>query len=200
MTTKPKRTFMNRRPRWLIPLIVLAFLSVVGGFVNMGVIHFAPFDHFLAPVLDWREREGAELPLAINATTEWILLGASALLAIGVALWTQGKYQARPNGEWTTASEKHKNPLWRTLSNKWGVDDIYNNVLVKPGYLLSRGLWRTVDTRIVDGIVKAISGSIGRGGGLKNAQSGYVRNYAFSMLVGVFVVVAGCLIGLLGRK
>ena len=56
-----------------------------------------------------------------------------------------------------------------------------------------------MDTRIIDGMVRGLSGGIGRGGGLKNVQSGYVRNYAFSMLVGVFVVVAGCLIGLMGH-
>ena len=33
---------------------------------------------------------------------------------------------------------------------------------------------------------------------IKGVQSGYVRNYAFSMLIGVVVVLAGCLIGLSG--
>ena len=115
----------------IIPLILLAALSLVGGFVNMGVIHFTPFEHFLAPVLDWREGSegGTASPLTISATTEWILLGASAALAIGVALWTQGKYQSKPNGEWTTDSEKHKNWLWRKLNDKWGVDAILQRLL-----------------------------------------------------------------------
>ena len=184
-------------PSMTIPLLVLAFFSLVGGLFNMGIVGFTPFEHFLEPSLGWREEAGVAFKM--DTGTEVVLLVLSAGLAIGVALWARSRYLAHPTGELSTPAQKQNSIVWRKLNDKWGVDDFYQTALVKPGYELARGLWRNMDTRIIDGMVRGISGGIGRGGGLRGVQSGYVRNYAFSMFVGVFLVVAGCLIGLVGR-
>jgi NADH-quinone oxidoreductase subunit L len=177
-----------------LPLWILAGLSIVGGFLNAAVLNLTPFEHFLGRTVEWRGEADA---LRVQHNTELILLVASAALAVLVSLYAWSRYKNRPNGELSTEAEKQRNRLWRTLYNKWGVDDIYANAFVRPGHDLARWLWRYVDARGIDGAVSGTGRFIaGTAHGIKGWQSGYVRNYAFSMLVGVVLVVIGCLIGL----
>lgn len=127
------------------------------------------------------------------------LLWMSAGLAVVVCVATWLLYARKPSGELVTEARKERNPLWRKLYNKWGVDEFYDEVLVVPGRQLARGLWRVVDIQVLDGVVNGVSGGVsGLANGFKNWQSGYVRNYALSMLIGVVVVVIGCLAGMSG--
>ena len=177
-----------------LPLVVLAGLSVVGGFLNAGVLHLNFLDRFLGNTASWRET--ANTPLRVEGV-ENVLLIASAVLAIVVCVAARMAYANKPTGELSTDADKARNGLWRILHNKWGVDEFWDNTLVEPGRDFARFLWRFVDVRIVDGAVNGTAFSVaGLAQGFRRWQSGYVRNYAFSMLIGVVVVVVGCLLGL----
>jgi NADH-quinone oxidoreductase subunit L len=83
------------------------------------------------------------------------------------------------------------------LYHRYFVDEIYNTLFVRRGKRLSRWLWQFFDVRIIDGIVNGVAGLVGLLGGLfRNTQTGYVRNYALTMLLGAVIVVIGCLVGL----
>lgn len=180
----------------LIPLYVLAFLSIVGGFMGgFKPLHIAsPFEHFLGKTVEWRT-EAQQLHL--DTGLEWGLVAASVLVAVIGMLFARSKYLPSKDGNPLPIDNPKPGSLSERLQNKWYVDEYYDEFLVEPGRRFSQRLWRVVDLRIVDGLVNGVVGGIALFGNLlKNWQSGYVRNYALSMLIGVVLVIVGCLIGM----
>jgi NADH-quinone oxidoreductase subunit L len=87
--------------------------------------------------------------------------------------------------------------LYQFSLNKGYVDEFYDAAIVRPGRKFANWLWRTADARMVDGTVNGVSGIIASlSRMLAGWQSGYARNYALTMLLGVVIVVIGCLFGL----
>ena len=81
--------------------------------------------------------------------------------------------------------------LHALLLNAWYVDLIYDRLIVRPLYLLSVALAQLFDVGVIDGIVNGIGRAVSAwGAGLRRLQSGYVVNYALTMLAGAVVVVA----------
>ena len=61
---------------------------------------------------------------------------------------------------------------------------------MRPGQGLTRALVAT-DEKVIDGAVKVVAGAaVGSARGLRKIQSGYVRNYALLILLGVAVLIA----------
>jgi NADH-quinone oxidoreductase subunit L len=73
--------------------------------------------------------------------------------------------------------------------------DAFNeSVLMRPGQWLTR-LSVFFDSRGVDGLVNTIAATIGGSSGrLRRVQTGFVRSYALSMLIGAVLLVAGLLV------
>ncbi|MBC7804527.1 MAG: NADH-quinone oxidoreductase subunit L [Akkermansiaceae bacterium] len=176
-----------------LPLMVLAVLSVVGGFFGgfapLGIA--SPFENFLGASV---AREGAEahhLPL----TVEWILIAVSVAVAIGGSLWAYNSYKKTKSGQLLVGEERENNTALHILENKWGVDGYYDKWFVEPGRRFANFLWRGVDVRTLDSGTSGVGAGIrGLAEGLKGWQSGYVRNYAFSMFLSIVFVVVLCLI------
>jgi NADH-quinone oxidoreductase subunit L len=80
--------------------------------------------------------------------------------------------------------------LYNFLYNKWYFDEIYDALIVRPIFWLSRFLWKVGDGRIIDGLgpdgVAARVLDVTRQS--VRLQSGYVYHYAFAMLVGVVLI------------
>ena len=77
------------------------------------------------------------------------------------------------------------------LLNAWYVDLVYDRLIVQPLYALSVWLAQGFDLGVIDGIVNGVGrGVTAWGAGLRRLQSGYVVNYALTMLAGAVVVVA----------
>jgi NADH-quinone oxidoreductase subunit L len=181
-------------PVMTVPLMILAALSILGGYMNATAFKMpAFFEHYLGSTVEWRT-ESQRLNVH---SIEMVLLGVSVAVAVfglGVA-WS--KYANSRDGAPLPLDNPKPGSLSERLQNKWYVDEYYDEFLVGPGRRFAHRLWRVVDLRIVDGMVNGIAGSVGFFGNLlKNWQSGYVRNYALSMLLGVVLVIVGCLIGL----
>ncbi len=178
------------------PLQVLAFLSIVGGFLGgfslLGIPNY--FERFLGETVEWRP-EGAALELP--HLTEIVLLALSISIAVLMCLYARNVYLNAARGERMTETQKQNSGLWRALYNKYNVDEAYIFVFVRGGKAVSNFLWQFIDVRVVDGLVNGIAGGIGVfSNRLRGLQSGYVRSYALTMLIGVVVVILGCLIGL----
>ncbi|MBL6935107.1 MAG: NADH-quinone oxidoreductase subunit L [Alphaproteobacteria bacterium] len=86
------------------------------------------------------------------------------------------------------------------LYNKWYFDEIYDRLLVRPALILGRGLWKSGDGELIDGIgPDGIAASVMRMGRRAAAlQSGYVYHYAFAMIIGVVGFISWYLYGLMG--
>ena len=180
-------------PSMWIPLAILAFLSVVGGFINLPFHGWERFASFLKPsVAAYEPHHGVSI---------------AAGLAIGAAIGIAGVLAAyllyskrRETGELIPESEKQKNPAIRGSQNLWYVDQGLYQVFVTFGGKFATAVWKIIDKGIIDGIVGATAFITGLFSEIfRRAQTGYVRNYALTMLVGVVAVVGGLLWGYFGR-
>ncbi|MHA1538784.1 MAG: NADH-quinone oxidoreductase subunit L [Alphaproteobacteria bacterium] len=78
-------------------------------------------------------------------------------------------------------------PIYLFLLNKWYFDELYERIFVRPAFYLGRGLWKSGDGALIDGvgpdgIASAARNLARRAGAL---QSGYLYHYAFAILIGV---------------
>jgi len=162
----------------LIPLVVLAVLSVVGGAMQLPFskkLHF--LEHWLEPVVEEAER-------SIKGTwaydNKYVLLLAAIVVAFtGIAL-SVAVYAKRR----LPALEP------KVLENAWWYDATVARLVGGPGAAAFRGI-TTFDSRIVDGAVNGV-GALARGTGsqVRRSQSGFVRAYAVILSLGTVVVLA----------
>jgi NADH-quinone oxidoreductase subunit L len=174
-------------PAMTIPLIVLAFLSIVGGFLGLPHVIGHNFLHdWLHPVIP--QLAGVE-EIHIDASVEWLVMGLSTLIA--VAGWFLAMRLYRERGTASDERFEQRSPgLARAIENKWYVDELYGAIVVRPLAGISRFFWKGVDA-VIDGLA-AMLGFITRGFGdiLRFFQTGNVRNYALMFFLGVVVFIA----------
>ncbi|AHF15626.1 NADH dehydrogenase subunit L [Niabella soli DSM 19437] len=166
-----------------IPLILLAVLSVVGGFV--GIPEFmAQGAHSLADFLEPVFKDSyALLPIhEASHSTEWMLAGVSSVLVIGVVIFAWNKFSKKPDMEATTG-------LGKVLENKWYVDELYETIIVKPLNALGTFLNNIFDKKIVDGIVNGAGRLVSYGSRqLRWLQSGQTGAYILMMVLGMVLI------------
>ncbi|HKN73115.1 MAG TPA: NADH-quinone oxidoreductase subunit L [Terriglobales bacterium] len=171
------------------PLVVLAFLSLVGGWIGIG----GRFEHFLAPV--FQSRSAAELARetageAAGTGTETLLMLISVSAAfLGLFLaWTL--YFRRPQLPARIAASL--GGLYQAVVHKYYIDELYNVLFVKP--LIDGSteiLWHGVDQNVIDAAVNN-SASAAReiSDNVRHMQSGNLRSYAGWVAAGGAVVIA----------
>jgi NADH-quinone oxidoreductase subunit L len=179
-----------------IPLIILAFLSIFGGWFAapklVGGIDY--FEKFLAPVFSAYAPPMAEPAVLIaepHASPAMNLLrevlgwpALAAVLGFLVAWWLYIKNTDAPK---RLAQSLHA--LYRLLLNKYYVDEIYAALIVRPLLWISTNvLWHVVDEGAIDGTVNGAAG-VARGSGsqLRKLQSGNTRSYAAWVVIGAVV-------------
>jgi NADH-quinone oxidoreductase subunit L len=175
----------------LVPLVVLAVLSVIGGYFALPAFFGGQdyFANFLAPALGGGESAEAAGAAAAH-TLEWILAGVafgSALLGLAVAYWL---YVSKPGKADGIASSLK--PIYTTFLNKYYIDEIYAALVVKPLVWISTVvLWKAVDAGLIDGAVNGIAHTTTTTGDVtRHAQSGNTRSYAVWVVVGAIVILA----------
>jgi len=177
----------------LAPLVILAALAVVGGYV--GVPHALGgenhFERFLAPAVAspaGMEHEGAAA--AAEVGTERMLTAASVgAAALGLFFAWLLYHKRRDLPEKIAAAF---GGIYTAVANKYYVDEGYDAVLVQPVVEGStRLLWRGVDAGLIDGTVNHAAGDVRKvSDTLRHMQSGSVRSYAGWVAAGAAVVVA----------
>ena len=192
-----------------VPLLILAVLSVVGGWINVpeAIKHI--------PVLGW-------IP-----SSEWlhhwlhpVTVQADEILATHVGPLSHAGPFGGGEAFWAAASfgiamvviiitsttlnrklyaTAHRSPqptgFAKVLYNKWYIDEIYDAIIVRPIMAVSRGLWRIVDNGVIDGAVNG-AGYATRALGWVGSQmqTGQLNTYAFGVVIGVILVLAFVLI------
>jgi NADH-quinone oxidoreductase subunit L len=164
-------------PTMVIPLQILAGLSVVGGFI--GIPHWSWLEHWLEPVIPEHEA----LAASVNSGMEWVLMGVSVLgaaLGIGIALSLYRDLKK------IKELENQFSFLHRLLENKWYVDEIYQVVLVKPIQKLCFFLWKQFDVAFLDRIIVGLGRvSVWTGETIRLIQTGSLQFYALILLFGL---------------
>jgi NADH-quinone oxidoreductase subunit L len=83
-----------------------------------------------------------------------------------------------------------QNGLHRLLLHKYYVDELYDRVIVKPLLALSHWCAASFDAGVIDGAVNGVASLVaGAATRLRRLQTGFVMNYALSMLVGVVALL-----------
>ncbi|MGC1453035.1 MAG: NADH-quinone oxidoreductase subunit L [Candidatus Sulfotelmatobacter sp.] len=167
----------------LVPLMILAFLSVVGGLVGIG----NRFDHFLEPVFRSGVAEAAGE--AASSFTEYLLMGVSvAVAALGFFL-AYVLYISKPYLPQKIADGL--NGFYTAVLNKYYVDELYAKLFVKPLIDASTNiLWQGVDRRVIDDTVNnAADGARHVSDEVRHMQSGNLRSYAGWIAAGSAVVI-----------
>jgi len=186
---------VHESPRAMtLPLMILALLSVVGGWVGLPPVlgtHLLGGTEggFLGPVFaDLHHVPGAGHGGHLSHATEWALMGVSTLVALAgfAAAWLR---YLRP----AAARDLFRAPasVWqRLLADKYRIDELYDAAVVRPLAACAQFLWRWIDEILIDGLVN-FSGLAVRVGGevLRLFQTGYVQTYAFFMVLGVIVLL-----------
>lgn len=170
-----------------IPLMVLAALSVVGGFIGipavigeaMGIEHSHRLEEYLQPVLTLSQNGGVEL----SHSQEWLLMGiAVAIASIGIAI----AYYIFKKGK---VDEVNKG-IEKFFEDKWYLDETYDHTVVRPLFAASR-VSDTVDRKGIDGAVNGIGKLVQYGANrMKSLQSGMVGFYIFLMVIGMILLFA----------
>jgi len=168
-----------------MPLIVLAILSLTGGWIGLPE-HWLwgdRFGEFLAPTVG-----GAPVSEHMTAGTEYLLMGASVLVAavgLGVAYLF---YLVQP-GLPALLAWKAK-AAYNLIFNKYYVDELYELLFVRPAVALSNFLWRAVDAEVIEGVVNGTASVVNANGSLwRRLQTGNVQHYAISMLLGAMMIL-----------
>jgi NADH-quinone oxidoreductase subunit L len=174
-------------PSMTAPLVVLAALSIVGGWLGMPKVfgRFAdPFSAFLSPIfLPLAGREGAER--ALSHGTEWLLIGVSVAVAL-TGLLLAWKWYAQQQGRIPAKIAASFPAAYALVADKFRIDELYDLLFVRPFTWLARMLWRVVDVLIIDGTLNAAAFSVELTGDLlRFLQTGNVRNYALTFFLGV---------------
>ena len=169
----------------LVPLMILALLSMVGGLVGIG----NRFEHFLGPVFgSGAVAEGAGE--AASRGTELLLMGISVAVAFLGLIFAYVLYVSKPYLPEKIADAL--NGFYTTVLNKYYVDELYAKLFVKP---LVDGsttiLWQGVDRKVIDDTVNnAADGARHVSDEVRHMQSGNVRSYAGWIAAGSALVIA----------
>jgi NADH-quinone oxidoreductase subunit L len=174
-------------PTMTLPLVVLAVLSTIGGFIGLPAwLGTNRFEQFLEPALEFTHRpERAELPHGMEMGFALV----SVLVAATGIMIAYRFYVAHPEAPQKLAVRLKS--IYGLLLNKYYVDETYDAAIVNPVAQGSREiLWRGIDVGIIDGAVNGMARMVqGAGSVLKNVQNGLARSYAAWILVGVVAIL-----------
>ncbi len=173
-----KSNHVHESPKVMtIPLLILAVLSIFGGVLNLPISDkFRFLENWLTPVFG-----GALAPSTLSSSLR-LALGAAdgvfALVGIGLAtsLWIRSS--SRPAIEPSL------------LANGWGIDRFYDRVIARSSTRLSAEVTDVIEVKVIDGATMSIAGLVGFVGKYaRKVQSGYIRNYALYISVGVLLIL-----------
>ncbi len=170
-----------------VPLIILAFLSIIGGFV--GFPHTSAIEEWLEPVFS-----PAKYKLLSGEQTgdliEIILMIISVAIAVLGILTARWMYLKR--SDIASSLIKRYPRIYKILLNKYYVDEIYDAAVVEPIVKMSdEVLWKSIDVVIIDGIVNGSAKIIGViSQVVRKIQTGVAQSYAVVFIGGVLFVLA----------
>ena len=177
-------------PVMILPLFVLAIGAIFSGvlFVEYFVGH------------DMEKFWGSSILMISNIiddahhVSKWVAILPTFAAIIGIIVaWVM--YMFKPS--LPNKLIKSISPLYRFVLNKWYFDELYKLVFIRPAFYIGRGLWKSGDGSVIDGVgpdgIAAATLDLAKRAG--RIQSGFVYHYAFAMLIGVVVFATWFLFG-----
>ncbi len=167
--------------RITVPLVVLAFLSSVAGFIELPhtLGHLELFSGFLDPVLP-----AVEVSANATTSTEWLIQSITILLSLSGVFLAYYFYRLKP--ELSTQLKTSISGLHNFWLKGWEFDALYDTLIVRPYIFLA-----TINKR---DIVDAFYSSIVSASELihhlfSRSQAGTLRWYIMSMVIGAILIL-----------
>ena len=176
---------LHESPRAItIPLIILAILAVIGGWIGIPEI-FVHGGHrletFLSPV--FAQSNAIAVKHEMTRSTEYMLMIISVSLALVALIYAWIKFSKYQK---TNATETG---LGKMLENKWYVDELYNGIIVKPIQSIANYFNGVVEKKGIDGFVNGVGKVINYSSRqVRLLQSGQVGAYVLLMVIGILVL------------
>jgi NADH-quinone oxidoreductase subunit L len=169
-----------------VPLLILAFFSLTIGWLGLPIVeHGNRFAEFLSPVFPHTLHGGGEggHSLEIGLMIFSVLVAVAGIIMAWVMYVKDTRIPDR-------IAEKNRG-LYTLLLNKYKVDELYNYLFVDGVvHKLAKVLYGIGDVKIVDGAVNGVARLIGRTSEQgRKLQTGFVQEYAFSMGLGLVVLI-----------
>ena len=206
---KGAQPHLHEAPRVMtVPLIILAVLSVFGGWVNVpealsdsvvGLFGALPMSEWLHHWLEPITESAASVqvaamgdpsyvaPLAGGGEVTWALIstGAAAVVVAAACAWLLAR-------KYVPAAQAGPAPrgLAGILHNKWYFDEIFDRTVVRPVLAASRWCWKIVDNVLIDGFVNLVGNFTRLAGWIASLfQTGQATTYAFVLTLGVLLIL-----------
>jgi NADH-quinone oxidoreductase subunit L len=172
-----------------IPLMVLAVLSVIGGYVGIPASLGGSnrFEGFLSSVFE----RGYEIPseTAVPAPSAEYLVMIISIVVVLVSIFIAYRFYLKNPDIPKRLAEKYKT-AYGILYHKYYVDEIYDKTIVTPLLNLALFLWKSFDVLIIDGTANGVASLVGWVSGVfRKTETGYVRNYALSLIFGASLIL-----------
>ncbi len=183
--TQEQAHHLHESPKMMtVPLMILAVLSVVGGFLNtpefLGLGNAQWLTHWFSAVLPLQE-------LHLEHHTEWTLMIFTTSLALLIIIVTYFIYGKKSN---LPVADTDQSSLTRVIANKFYVDEIYDFLIVHPIEKLSRLFHYYVDIQGIDGLVNGVGAGVQRlGSQFRRLQNGNIEYYLLGMVAGAILLL-----------
>jgi len=167
-----------------VPLWILGILSVVGGWIGFPewiLPNAHRLEALLAPIFA-RSTALAKEHAHLTHSQEWMMTGGATLaIVLAIVLAIRSSLRAKVNSEPATG-------LAGILENKWYVDEIYDNAIVKPLQSFADLLKNVIEKSGIDGLVNGVGKLVHYGSRqFRLVQSGQVGNYLLIMVLSMVV-------------
>lgn len=173
-----------------VPLIILAVLSVAGGFIGLpaSLGGSNALDQWLSPVF---ARAHSYLHGAAEAgpVTEYLLMFLSVAVGVAGIVTARRLYLKHP--EVVTRLAGSFRAGYRLLTQKYYVDEGYDLLVVRPIVSSSEHLlWKGFDVAVIDGVINGAATLVATvSGAIRRIQSGVAQGYALAFVIGIIVVL-----------
>lgn len=176
--TEEQKHHLHESPAAMtLPLIVLAILSVIGGFIEMPAVFKEggnKLTQFLAPVI---LAGGGH---AVSHKEELMLMLVATAVVLIAVLFAFSKYRKY--------KETEPGSFGKILENKWYVDELYEAIIVKPVRWLGKKVLAFIESDVIDWVVNGVGKAVQAGSRqLRLAQSGQVGNYVLLMVISILL-------------
>ncbi|HEY5967229.1 MAG TPA: NADH-quinone oxidoreductase subunit L [Chitinophagaceae bacterium] len=177
--TKEQEHHLHESPALMtIPLIVLAVLAAIGGFVGIPEVFVKGGDKltpFLSSVIATNHHP-------VSRSTEFFLMGLSGGLVVATIIFTWFRFK--------NYQPKEEKGFGKVLENKWYVDELYDKIIANPLNKLAAFLNNFFERFIIDGIVNGVGRAVNYGGRqLRLLQSGQVGSYVLLMVLSILLLL-----------
>jgi NADH-quinone oxidoreductase subunit L len=182
-----------------VPLIVLAILSIIGGFIGIPKIFSGEngnlFHNWLEPVFSKANNRLAHFGTHSHLTE--IILMIVSITGAAISIWFARFIYLKNPSIAEKVSSRFKS-IYNLLWNKYFIDEIYDTIVVRPIKQTSDTfLWKVADAKWIDGLVNGTAKLVEIiSEKIRKMQTGITQAYAMVMMIGIVLALLWIILSL----